>query len=824
FVRRWQEIAFGSETDKDTQDDAGKGTQDDTDKANQDQIPALLREHGVYVITGGLGGLGLIFARYLARQVRAKLVLAGRSDLGTRGQDKITGLESLGAEVVYVQADIASKEQAQELIAKARQRFGRIHGVIHSAGVVRDALLSKKTPEDMEQVLAPKVYGTLYLDDATRDEQLDFFVLFSSLAAAIGNVGQADYAYANSFMDNFAAWREGLRARHERSGKSISINWPLWQEGGMRMDEQTKILFSRTMGLKALETEDGLSAFARCMALEESQVLVIEGEKGKIRRALGMAAGSGNEFAGPSMPEAQAGKARAEKARVEGESLRVDQGLRPDEQEFRPDEQGIRIDEQELCQRIQKDLLKAVSETLKIREKDLDPDEDLSGYGFDSLSFTEFANRINEKYGLELTPAIFFEYPSIGSFAQYLSREQRDRLISFYQDSVKMTRQPALKASGQPVVDEPVEEAFEDTFEEIRLKSRFLQSLSPERSQADGANQYSSASSEPIAIIGMAGMMPQSEDLDIFWKHLEEGKDLITEIPPDRWDWRTYFGDPAREENKTTIKWGGFMKEVDKFDAAFFGISPREAELMDPQQRIFLQTVWKTIEDAGYKPSDLSGTRTGLFVGVASSDYQDILRSQGISIEAYVSTGMSHSILANRISFLLNLHGPSEPIDTACSSSLVAIHRAVETIRTGGCEMAIAGGVNVILSPALYISFSKAGMLCEDGRCKTFDKRANGYVRGEGAGAILLKPLSRALADNDHIYALIRATAENHGGHATSLTAPNPNAQAQLLVSAYEKAQIDPATVSYIETHGTGTSLGDPIEINGLKKAFEELY
>ncbi|MCK5665811.1 MAG: polyketide synthase, partial [Thiotrichaceae bacterium] len=245
---------------------------------------------------------------------------------------------------------------------------------------------------------------------------------------------------------------------------------------------------------------------------------------------------------------------------------------------------------------------------------------------------------------------------------------------------------------------------------------------------------------------------------------------------------------------------------------------------MDPQQRLFLETVWKTIEDAGYKASDLSGTKTGIFVGVASNDYYELLKENVPNIEAHTSTGIAHSILANRISYLLNLHGPSEPIDTACSSSLIAIHQAVQAIRNGTCSMAIAGGVNVILTPTLTLSFSKAGMLSEDGRCKTFDKQANGYVRGEGVGAILLKPLNQAQVDGDTIYAVIKGTAKNHGGHATSLTAPNPNAQAQLLTDAYEEAKIDPSTVSYIEAHGTGTSLGDPIEINALKNAFTELY
>ena len=299
---------------------------------------------------------------------------------------------------------------------------------------------------------------------------------------------------------------------------------------------------------------------------------------------------------------------------------------------------------------------------------------------------------------------------------------------------------------------------------------------------------------------------------------------MISEIPRDRWRWEDYYGDPLKEVNKSNSKWGGFMREVDKFDPLFFGISPREAQMMDPQQRIFLETVWKAVEDSGQKVSDLAGTRTGLFVGVATNDYIDLMNSLNVGLDGYTASGNSHSVLANRVSFLLNLRGPSAPLDTACSSSLVAIHRAIESIHSGSCDMAIVGGVQVMLTPAAYISFGIAGMLSGDGKCKAFDKRANGYVRGEGAGAIFLKSLAQAEADGNHIYAVIKATAENHGGRVTTLTAPNSSAQQELLVEAYGKAQVDPTTVGYIECHGTGTGLGDPIEIQALTKSFAELY
>jgi polyketide synthase PksN len=211
-------------------------------------------------------------------------------------------------------------------------------------------------------------------------------------------------------------------------------------------------------------------------------------------------------------------------------------------------------------------------------------------------------------------------------------------------------------------------------------------------------------------------------------------------------------------------------------------------------------------------------------VGTANCGYSELIAAAGISIDGYMATGTTPSVGPNRMSYFLNIHGPSEPIETSCSSSLVAIHRAVSAIESGNCDMAIAGGINTLLTPSVYISLNKAGMLSEDGRCKTFPDKANGYARGEGAGMLFLKKLKDAERDGDHIYGVILGTAENHGGRASSLTAPNPKAQTELLISAYRKAGIDPRTVTYIEAHGTGTELGDPIEINGLKAALNKSY
>ncbi|HEY4815346.1 MAG TPA: type I polyketide synthase, partial [Chthoniobacterales bacterium] len=404
---------------------------------------------------------------------------------------------------------------------------------------------------------------------------------------------------------------------------------------------------------------------------------------------------------------------------------------------------------------------------------------------------------------------VLFEYTTLEALADFLSREYGDQLdlqvkpgsgVQFAEGAViqpSNTPTPLLHYSGFSIATE-----------------RTASNHSPSGGVPPDSGLHS------IAVVGMSGVFPGSPNLDWFWKHLESGEDLISKPPPGRWNFPANSFAAGGAGDFMEPPWGGFIPHVDQFDSLFFDISPREAELMDPQQRIFLQSVWHTLEDAGYSKSRLTGSKTGVFVGVAANDYAALLAMAGVPVEAYSSTGNAHSVLANRVSYFFDWHGPSEAIDTACSSSLVAIHRAIESIASGSCNLAIAGGVNVLLSPAAFVAFGKAGMLCPDGRCKSFDADANGYVRGEGVGTILLKPLRQALQDRDHIYAVIRGSAENHGGRVQGLTVPNPSAQAGLLKDAFEKAGIDPFTIGYIEAHGTGTSLGDPMEINGLKKAF----
>lgn len=327
---------------------------------------------------------------------------------------------------------------------------------------------------------------------------------------------------------------------------------------------------------------------------------------------------------------------------------------------------------------------------------------------------------------------------------------------------------------------------------------------------------------EPIAIIGMSCRYPGAGSLEAFWDLLRNGVDAITEIPAERWDVDAFYDPDPAAPGKMTTRWGGFLDRIDQFDARFFNISPREANHMDPQQRLLLEVAWEALEQAGQTPDRLAGSHSGVFIATLGHDYDEYMFDDYSNIDAYIGTGNAHSVAANRLSYVFDLHGPSVAVDTACSGSLVAIHLASASLRSGESRLALAGGVNAILLPKFNVFFSKAGAMAPDGRCKTFDASANGIVRSEGVGIVVLKLLSQALADGDPIHALILGSAVNSDGRSTGLMAPNRQAQESLLREAYQKAGVSPGQIQYIEAHGTGTNLGDPIEVQALGSVLAE--
>jgi acyl transferase domain-containing protein len=402
-------------------------------------------------------------------------------------------------------------------------------------------------------------------------------------------------------------------------------------------------------------------------------------------------------------------------------------------------------------------IVSVISSVSGLRPQDIDLDATFSLMGIESLQALNIIDKLSQEFDRELTSGLMFDFPNIRSLAQHLDGH-----------------------------------AVHQGKEERRI--------------------YPQTSSEPVAIIGMSCSFPGAETLEAFWSLLKKGDCAITEIPEDRPELSI-----LRSGQKNHIPWGGFLKGIDEFDAESFGISAPEASKMDPQQRLLLMATWHAMEDAGYSPKDFSQSKTGVYIGISSSDYSTIVHKNKNVFDA---TGNAHSISANRISYQFNLKGPSLAIDTACSSSLVALHEAKEAIRRGDIDTAVVGGVNIILNPELSIAFAMAGMLSADGKCKTFSDDADGYVRGEGVGVVILKSLAKAQRDGDRVYSLVLGSAVNQDGMTNGLTAPNGRAQEEVIKSALDNAKLDPDEIGMIEAHGTGTSLGDPIEFLALTRVF----
>ncbi|SPE63559.1 Polyketide synthase PksJ [Streptomyces netropsis] len=398
-------------------------------------------------------------------------------------------------------------------------------------------------------------------------------------------------------------------------------------------------------------------------------------------------------------------------------------------------------------------------------------DRPLGESGFDSIGFTRLAVALRERFGITVRPTVFYAHPDLTSLAAFLTKAHPEALAP------TTPRVPAAPAAPAPAAT------------------------------VDGY--------PPVAVIGVGGRLPSSGNLEEFWGHLAAGRDLTRPYPMERGFSARVFPESFR---------GSFVDDVDAFDAPLFRISPREAAQMDPQQRLLLHAAHEAVLDSGQAPAALAGSRTGVFVGLSGADYLSLLGPGSPEMGDHFLIGNVASIAANRISYVFDLHGPSAVFDTACSSSLVAVHRAARALQLGDCELALAGGANLLLSPHGFTGLRRAGMLSPDGRCKTFDERADGYGRGEGVVLLALKLLDRALADGDPVHGVLIGSAENHGGHTHSLTVPNPQAQRDVVLAAHRAAAVAPDTIGYIEAHGTGTSLGDPIEIDALKEAFGQLH
>ncbi|MBI2701341.1 MAG: SDR family NAD(P)-dependent oxidoreductase [Mycobacterium sp.] len=416
-----------------------------------------------------------------------------------------------------------------------------------------------------------------------------------------------------------------------------------------------------------------------------------------------------------------------------------------------------------------------VAEVTRVDAAEIRDEAGFFDLGMDSLMAVELRRRVEHGVGKALPATLAMDYPRLVDVADYLLTD----VLQLSAPATAKTARPAPAAATATPVD------------------------------------------EPIAIVAVACRFPGAADPEAYWDLLANGVDAIREIPDDRFDVDEYYDPDPETPGKIYSRCGGYLDGIDGFDPEFFGISPREAVWMDPQQRLMLEIAWEGLERAGYSPASLRGSRSGIFVGVAANEYSHLLTAESVdSIEAHFITGNALNAIAGRVAFALGLEGPAVAVDTACSSSLVAVHEACQALRSGDCDLVLAGGVNVLLSPASLIAASRARMLSPDGRCKTFDAAADGYVRSEGCGILVLKRLSDAVRDGDHIQAVIRGSAVNQDGASSGLTVPNGGAQQRLIAAALARAHVAGNDVDYLEAHGTGTSLGDPIEVQAAAAAY----
>jgi acyl transferase domain-containing protein/surfactin synthase thioesterase subunit/aryl carrier-like protein len=427
-------------------------------------------------------------------------------------------------------------------------------------------------------------------------------------------------------------------------------------------------------------------------------------------------------------------------------------------------------------------LQQAVTEVLELRASP-EVTVGFSDLGMDSLMAVEFRSRISKDLELkeELPATTLFDFPDVQTLARHLT---------------------ALKTECQT-------KSKRDQLKQWRSSNGAKPGFGPD---------------EPIAVVGLSCRLPGASDPEEFWHLLASGSHGVSEVPAERWDVDAYYDPDTDKPGKIYTRYAGFLKDVYQFDAAFFQISPREAASLDPQQRLLLELSWEALEHGAFGPERLKESRTGVYMGMSTADYMNNLSGSlnPEAIDAYVVTGNVFSTAVGRISYLLGLHGPSIALDTACSSSLVALHQACKDLRLGECDLALAGGVNALLSPFGLFALCRGHMLSPDGRCKTFDAAANGYVRSEGGGVVVLKRLTEAQRDGDRILALIRGSAINQDGASAGLTAPNGPAQESVIQDALNHADVEPHEVAYLEAHGTGTSLGDPIEVQAAAAVYGE--
>ena len=712
-----------------------------------------LRQDRTYLVTGGLGGIGCAVAGWLADRGAGTIVLNGRRAPDDAAEAAIGALRERGVTVQVELADVTDAAAVDGMLERIDRELPPLGGVIHSVGVLSDGALTNQSWERFETVLWPKVLGGWHLHRATLDRELEFFILFSSRVGVMGNPGQANHASANAFLDQLAGHRRALGL----PGQSIA--WGAWSEIGEAAEQRERIDRQRTaLGGRWFTPQQGLRAFDQLVRQDATTSVVMAMDWAMFEEAVDDR---------PTFLEDLLSRTAEDDAGAEAPSGDLLSQLRGTPAGSR---------EELLVSFLQQE----VRAVLRLPATPA-PTVGFFDLGMDSLMAVELRNRLNRAFADVYTVpnTAVFDYPDIAALARHLVGELGD-----VGGAPVPQAQPRARAEAQP-----------ETPEEARPAAR---------REDDG-----------IAIVGMACRLPGAPDLAAFWRRLEAGEDSVTDRRRDAGSSDDLAeGLPPGYEAYAR---GGFVDEIDRFDAEFFRITPIEARMMDPRQRMMLETTWQAIEDAGMDPGGLRGSRTGIYAGIGTSEYRDLMTAGAHGV-SYLGTAASMAV--GRVAFHLGVEGPTMPVELNCASSLVAVHHAVAGLRQGEVDMALVGGVAAILSPGITREMADLGMLSRSGRCRAFDASADGFVRGEGCGMVVLKRLGDAVADGDCIWGVIRGSAVNQNGASAGPTVPNGPAQERVIEEALSRAGVSPSEVDYLEAHGAGSGLGDTIEVQAAAAVY----
>ncbi|MCC6559213.1 MAG: SDR family NAD(P)-dependent oxidoreductase, partial [Polyangiaceae bacterium] len=730
-------------------------------RAERREPPTTWKPAGTVLVTGGTGAVGAHVARWLARGGAGHLVLASRRGHEAPGAEALaTELRALGARVTLAACDVADRGAVESLVRALRADPGSLRSVFHAAGIMEQTAIASMTPADLARGFDGKARGARILHEVIGGE-IDDFVLFSSGAGVWGGGGQAAYAAASAFLDALAEHRRA------RGWPATAIAWGLWAGEGMGAKLQEGL---RRRGIAPMDPDSALLALHHELAGRAPTAIVADVDWARFAPAFASARSRPLLESLDTEGEAAAGT-NVDGARGEGRRRRpgapnVDVSWLSD---LRARPVGERLEHVLARVRAEAAIVLGHGDPSRVDRR-----TGFADHGFDSLMSLELRKRLQEVAQARLPTTLVFDHPTPEKLAAFLV----DRLCPD-------------PGAGQGA-------------------------------RGDGATARSehaaSGTDEPVAIVGVGLRVPGGVvDRTSLWRHLASGEDSVRAIPGARWRVDDFHDPDPDARGKSYVRHASLLDDVDRFDAGFFGISPREARHLDPQQRLLLEAAWHCLEDAGIDPRSLADSPTGVFVGVGPSEYA---RRQEVIADAHTLTGNHTSFTSGRLAFSLGLRGPAMAVDTACSSSLVALHLACRSLRRGECALALAAGVQLMVSPSTFVLLSRTRALAPDGRTKTFSSLADGYGRGEGVVVLALERLSDAQAKGRRVLGVVRGTAVSHDGASSGLTVPNGPAQEQAMRAALADAGLSPAEVDVVECHGTGTSLGDPIEVHALAAVY----